>query len=104
MSGEEQGNRMEHKIEQVIGMIEQTQTEVRSIAEITERQAQMIEQQSKMIDKMWESVSPVMQAHQKREEMRNAIKEKILSAGIWGAMWGLLLLLWQGFKFFVKQD
>jgi flagellar biosynthesis regulator FlaF len=104
MSDGAQDDRMEHKIEQVIGMIEQTQTEVRSIAEITERQSQMIERQSQMIDKMWDSVVPVLDAHHKKEELQNEVKAKIISAGIWGTMGGLLLLLWQGFKFFVKQD
>lgn len=101
---EQQDDRVEHKIEQVISMIEQTQTEVRSIAEITHRQSEMIEKQSQMIDKMWDSVSPVLRAHQQREEMQNEIKTKILGAGIWGAMTGVLLLMWQGFKFFINGN
>lgn len=91
--------------------LERIEEQVRSLSNITHDQARMIttqsdlaQQQTETINKMWNDIQPMVANREKAEKLRADVYAKIVSAGIWGLVTGTLLLLWQGFKHFVKGD
>lgn len=92
------------QLQMVLEMTEANQEGLRALEDITRQQATMIDKQSGMIDKMWEQVQPILIQHRKRQQIRDAVMEKMITGVAWGVATGVLFLLWKGAVYFIHQD
>jgi len=101
MTGERE---IREQLQVVLEMTEANQEGLRALEDITRQQAEMIDRQSGMIDKMWDQVQPILIQHRKRQQIRDAVAEKMITGAAWGVATGLLFLLWKGAVYFIHQD
>lgn len=92
------------QLRMVIKMTEANQEGLRALEDITRQQAGIVDRQSKMIDRMWDQVQPILAQHKRKQQIKNAVMEKLITGGAWGIATGLVFLLYKGMMYMIHQD
>ena len=100
--------KLHKKIDRALELTEKVERELSALTSVTNRQAEMIDRQAQMqkgqaemITKMWEEVRPILTAHQQREQLKADLYSKLVSGTVYGIIGALLLVVWQGIKYFI---
>lgn len=94
-------NEINAQLTQVTDMLREQQQRLEVLTQVTESQTKITDAQSRMIDKMWNEIQPVLQQKKEYEARKKELIMQVMKGGVWAAVVGVSLLIWQGFKHYI---